>query len=137
MRPRPPDLPEPEPVEPLVGQILIQPGGRGGRDEVRAVLLLEVLLVAPVGGGVAGGEALEVLEDGLAAEAHDVAGLEDLVLAVEEPDGGRVGFPPDDLGGVGLAGHEDLGGDDAALVVDAHEDAEEDVEDDPGCRPHL
>lgn len=47
-------------------------------------------------------------------------GFEDFVLAVEEPDGWRVGFPPDGVGCAGVSAEKDLGGDDAALVVDAH-----------------
>lgn len=133
-----PDLAEPQPIEALVLQVGVEPGGRARRDEVCAVGLLLVLEVVPaVGGGVAGGHPGEVLEEGGPFHAGHVLGAQDGVLAVEEPDRRHVGLPPDGLGGVGLVAHEDLGGHDAALVVDAHEESQDGVEDDPGAHPYL
>lgn len=54
---------------------------------------------------------------------------------VQEPDRWAVGLPPDDGGGAegwAVLAEVELHGDDAALVVGAHEEGEGGVEDEPG-----
>lgn len=73
-----------------------------------------------------------------ARHAHQVDGCEVRVFAVEEPGRRTVGFPPEGVGDVFVAfGEVHLYGHDAALVVDAHEDSEQEIEQDPGCGPQL
>lgn len=58
----------------------------------------------------------------------------DLGIVAQKPEGGRVGFPPEDCGGGGDEVWDcELGGDYAALMVGAHEETHYSVEDDPGC----
>lgn len=59
----------------------------------------------------------------------------DVGIVAQKPERGRVCFPPEDCrrGGYKL-GDCELGGDYAALVVDAHQEAHGGVEDDPCCQ---
>lgn len=58
---------------------------------------------------------------------------------VEQPDGRAVGPPPEDFRRAGrevrLPAEPDLDGDHAALVIDAHEQAQGRIEEYPGCEP--
>lgn len=69
--------------------------------------------------------------------AHQVMGG-DVGIVAQKPEWWRVRFPPEDRrrGGNKL-GDCELGGDYAALVVDAHKEAHGGVEDDPCCQENA
>lgn len=131
----PPNLAKPQPLQPFILQIWIQPGSRRGRHQIGSVFLFEIFVVSSIRRGIARSEPVEHFKEFRPRYPHDVSRLENFVFPVEQPDGWHVRLPPDGLGCVGLFAHKDLGGHYAALVVDAHQRAEGEVEDDPGCDP--
>ena len=111
-------------------RIVVEIRGRSGSDEASAA-------GARGARAVADGAFLELGDHGVGRHAHEVGGGHVGVLAVEEPDGGAVRFPPERLGDVVGGGEVDLRGDDAALVVDAHEGGHGQVKGQPGGDPGL
>jgi len=124
-------------------RIAIEKQSRVRGDEIgRAISLLVIVAVdARIGiytetraGGVTRSDSAPQLHEHLLGfQPHEVGRVDGRSVPIQQPDRRTIGLPPEGRGGGIVEGAEpQLGGDDAGLVVDAEEDAEGGVEDEPG-----
>ncbi len=113
-----------------------------GNEIGRACLLSAVVavdarigisFVTRAGGVTRCDSAAQLHEHLLGFHAHEVSRIDGRSVPIQQPDGRTVSLPPEGgRGGVVEGAEPQLGRDDAGLVVDAEEDAEGGVEDEPG-----